>query len=92
MSKKSFDNVFVSEVNTPSPLASGDGVFTSDTNTLSNDFFDTLLDMSVEWKPSGNNSYEATHRVSGEKMRSASRVDLVFGSNSQLRSIAMDLS
>ena len=37
---------------------------------------------------SGNNSYEATHRVSGEKMRSASRVDLVFGSNSQLKSIA----
>ena len=68
--------------------ASGNGVFTSDTNTLSNDFFDTLVDMSVEWKPSGNNSYEATHRVSGEKMRSASRVDLVFGSNSQLRSIA----
>ena len=68
--------------------ASGNGVFTSDTNILSNDFFDTLLDMSVEWKPSGNNSYEATHRVSGEKMRSASRVDLVFGSNSQLRSIA----
>ena len=68
--------------------ASGDGIFTSNTNTLSNDFFDTLLDMSVEWKPSGNNSYEATHRVSGEKMRSASRVDLVFGSNSQLRSIA----
>ena len=68
--------------------ASGNGVFTSDTNTLSNDFFDTLLDMSVEWKPSGNNSYEATHRVTGEKMRSASRVDLVFGSNSQLRSIA----
>ena len=68
--------------------ASGDGVFTADTNTLSNDFFDTLLDMSVEWKPNGNNSYDATHRVSGEKMRSASRVDLVFGSNSQLRSIA----
>ena len=68
--------------------ASGDGIFTSNTNTLSNDFFDTLLDMSVEWKPSGSNSYEATHRVSGEKMRSASRVDLVFGSNSQLRSIA----
>ena len=67
---------------------SGDGVFTADTNTLSNDFFDTLLDMSVEWKPNGNNSYDATHRVSGEKMRSASRVDLVFGSNSQLRSIA----
>ena len=68
--------------------ASGDGVFTADTNTLSNDFFDTLLDMSVEWKPNGNNSYDATHRVSGEKMRSASRVDLVFGSNSQLRSIS----
>ena len=67
--------------------ASGDGVFTSDTNTLSNDFFDTLLDMSVEWKPSGNNSTKL-HIELVEKMRSASRVDLVFGSNSQLRSIA----
>ena len=44
--------------------------------------------MSVEWKPSGKNSYEGFDRVSGEKVISASRVDLVFGSNSQLRSLA----
>ena len=69
--------------------ADGHGVFTDDVNTLSNDFFDTLLDMSVEWKPNGTgNSYEATDRVSGEKVRTASRSDLVFGSNSQLRAIS----
>ena len=44
--------------------------------------------MNVEWKPSGKNSYEATNRVSGKKVRTASRVDLVFGSNSQLRAIS----
>ena len=69
--------------------ADGHGVFTDDVDNLSNDFFDTLLDMSVEWKPNGTgNSYEATDRVSGEKVRTASRSDLVFGSNSQLRAIA----
>jgi len=69
--------------------ADGHGVFTDDINNLSNDFFDTLLDMSVEWKPNGTgNSYEATDRVSGEKVRTASRSDLVFGSNSQLRAIS----
>ena len=68
--------------------ADGHGVFTDNINTLSNDFFKTLLDMSVEWKPVSKNSYEATDRVSGEKIRTASRVDLVFGSNSQLRAIA----
>ena len=69
--------------------ADGHGVFTDDVNNLSNDFFVTLLDMSVEWKPNGTgNSYEATDRVSGEKVRTASRSDLVFGSNSQLRAIA----
>ena len=69
--------------------ADGHGVFTNDINNLSNDFFDTLLDMSVEWKPNGTgNSYEATDRVSGEKVRTASRSDLVFGSNSQLRAIS----
>ena len=68
--------------------ADGHGVFTDDINTLSNDFFKTLLDMRVEWKPVSKNSYEATDRVSGEKIRTASRVDLVFGSNSQLRAIA----
>ena len=68
--------------------ADGHGVFTDDINTLSNDFFTTLLDMNVEWKPSDKNSYEAKDRASGEKVRTASRVDLVFGSNSQLRAIA----
>ena len=69
--------------------ADGHGVFTDDVNNLSNDFFDTLLDMSVEWKPNGTgNSYEATDRISGEKVRTASRSDLVFGSNSQLRAIS----
>jgi len=47
-----------------------------------------LLDMSVEWKPNGKNSYEATNRSSGKKVRTASRVDLVFGSNSQLRALS----
>jgi len=64
------------------------GVFTDDTSNLSNDFFTTLLDMSVEWKATGSNSYEASDRSSGEVKRRASRTDLVFGSNSQLRAIA----
>ena len=64
------------------------GVFTDDTSTLSNDFFTTLLDMSVEWKATGSNSYEAHDRTSGEVKRRASRTDLVFGSNSQLRAVA----
>jgi catalase-peroxidase len=65
------------------------GLFTESKDVLSNDFFDTLLDMSVEWKPNGTgNSYEAFNRVSGEKERSATRTDLVFGSNSQLRALA----
>jgi len=67
---------------------SGLGLFSDNSNKLDNSFFKTLLDMSVEWKPSGKNSYEGFDRVSGEKVRSASRVDLVFGSNSQLRSLA----
>ncbi len=81
--------VLVGGMRTLGISADGHGVFTDDINTLSNDFFDTLLDMSVEWKPNGTgNSYEATDRVSGEKVRTASRSDLVFGSNSQLRAIA----
>ena len=54
---------------------------------LSNSWFNTLLDMSVKWSETGINSYEATDRVSGKVTRTASRCDLVFGSNSQLRSI-----
>jgi len=81
--------VLVGGMRTLGVSADGHGVFTDDINNLSNDFFDTLLDMSVEWKPNGTgNSYEATDRVSGEKVRTASRSDLAFGSNSQLRAIA----
>ncbi len=70
-------------------ISSGDhGVFTDTPGKLTNDFFVNLLDMQVEWKPNGENSYEATDRSSGEKTRTATRVDLVFGSNSQLRAIA----
>jgi len=69
--------------------SNGLGVFTENINELSNDHFKILLDMSVAWKPgSGENSYEAYHRSSGENLRSASRADLVFGSNSQLRALA----
>ena len=69
--------------------SNGHGVFTENVNELSNDHFKILLDMSVAWKPgSGENSYEAYHRSSGENLRSASRADLVFGSNSQLRALA----
>ncbi len=68
--------------------SNGYGLFTADGDKLSNDYFKTLLDMSVKWKPNGTgNSYEGLHRVSGEKVRTASRADLVFGSNSQLRAI-----
>ena len=68
--------------------SNGYGVFTEDSNKLSNDYFKTLIDMSVQWKPNGTgNSYEAFDRSSGEKIRTASRSDLVFGSNSQLRAI-----
>ena len=62
--------------------------FTNDPNSLSNDFFVTLLDMSVKWEPTGKNSYKGSDRSSGEDVRNATRADLVFGSNSQLRAIA----
>ena len=66
----------------------GHGVFTEPEGKLTNDFFINLLDMNVEWKPTGRNSYEATDRSTGEKVRTATSVDLVFGSNSQLRALA----
>jgi catalase-peroxidase len=68
--------------------ANGHGVFTEALGKLSNDFFKTLLDMRVEWKPSGSNAYQASDRATGAKVRTATRVDLVFGSNSQLRALA----
>ena len=64
------------------------GVFSSNINKLDNDFFKTLLDMNVSWQPSGKNAYEGVDKQTGDVVRTASRVDLVFGSNSQLRSIA----
>ena len=68
--------------------ASDYGLLSENPNELSNDYFKTLLDMRVQWKPNGTgNSYEAFDRISGEKTRTASRADLVFGSNSQLRAL-----
>ena len=64
------------------------GLVSENTDELSNDYFKTLLDMRGQWKPNGTgNSYEAFDRVTGEKTRTASRADLVFGSNSQLRAL-----
>jgi catalase-peroxidase len=68
--------------------ADGHGVFTNTPGKLTNDWFITLLDMEVEWKATGRNSYEASDRSSGEVVRTATRADLVFGSNSQLRALA----
>jgi catalase-peroxidase len=66
------------------------GVFTDRPETLSNDFFVNLLDMSTEWKTSesAENVYEARDRATGETKWTATAVDLVFGSNSQLRALA----
>ena len=67
----------------------GYSFFTKTPGKLTNDFFVNLLDMKVEWQTNGSNSsYIATDRSTGEKIRTASRVDLVFGSNSQLRALA----
>jgi len=68
--------------------ADGHGVFSNTPGKLTNDFFVNLLDMRVEWNPTGSNSYEASDRSTGEKVRTATRVDLAFGSNSQLRALA----
>ena len=64
------------------------GIFTDTPGKLTNDFFVKLLDMEVKWEATGSNSYQATNRKTGEKVRRASRTDLVFGSNSQLRALA----
>ena len=64
------------------------GVFTDREGVLSNDFFVNLTDMSYSWKPAGTNLYEIVERSSGKVKWTATRVDLVFGSNSILRSYA----
>ncbi len=64
------------------------GVFTDRVGTLTNDFFVTLTDMAYTWKPTGRNSYDICDRKTGEAKFTATRADLVFGSNSILRSYA----
>ncbi len=64
------------------------GVFTDKEGVLSNDFFVNLTDMGNSWKPTGKNSYNIVDRKSGNVKWTATRVDLVFGSNSILRSYA----
>ena len=64
------------------------GVFTSTPGSLSTDFFVNLLDMATQWAPQEDGSYAGTDRASGAAKWTASRVDLAFGSNSQLRAIA----
>ena len=64
------------------------GVFTTKEGVLSNDFFVNLTDMQYVWKPSGKNLYQICERKTGAVKWTATRVDLVFGSNSILRSYA----
>jgi len=64
------------------------GVFTDREGTLSNDFFVQLTDMAYEWKPAGKNVYELRERKSGKVKWTASRIDLLLGSNSVLRACA----
>ncbi|WP_295222416.1 catalase/peroxidase HPI [uncultured Chryseobacterium sp.] len=69
---------------------SSHGIFTQNPGILSNDFFVNLLDMSTQWKATSddNELYEGTDRKTGEKKWTATRADLVFGSNSELRAVA----
>jgi catalase-peroxidase len=69
---------------------SSHGVFTRHPGTLTNDFFVNLLDMSTEWKPSTSQEgvYEGVDRATGAVKWTGTRVDLIFGSNSQLRAIS----
>jgi catalase-peroxidase len=64
------------------------GVFTDRAGALTNDFFVNLTDMHSQWKPAGNNLYEIRDRKSGAVKWTATRIDLVFGSNSILRAYA----
>ncbi|PWE00087.1 catalase/peroxidase HPI [Marinilabilia rubra] len=66
------------------------GVFTNKSGALTNDFFVNLLDMGIEWKPTSESreSFEGKDRKTGEKRWTGTRVDLVFGSSSELRALA----
>ena len=61
------------------------GVFTDREGSLTNDFFVNLTDMSLAWEPAGENLYNIRNRATGDVKFTATRVDLVFGSNSVLR-------
>ena len=65
------------------------GVFTSKKETLSNDFFVNILDMDISWSPEteDNESFIGISKSTGDKKWKASRADLIFGSNSELRAI-----
>ena len=69
---------------------SSHGVFTKRPGTLSNDFFVNVLDMATQWKPTSASAdvFEGRDRATGAVQWTAARVDLVFGSNSQLRALA----
>jgi catalase-peroxidase len=67
---------------------SGHGVFTDRVGALTNDFFVNLTDMNYSWKPAANDTYEICDRSTGAVKWTATRADLVFGSNSVLRSYA----
>ncbi len=64
------------------------GVFTKKIGTLTNDFFVNLLDMSTQWQPAGDNVYEGRDRKTNAVKWTGTRVDLIFGSHSQLRAFA----
>ena len=67
---------------------SKDGVFTATDGALTNDFFVNLLSMDTVWNPTGENRFEGLDRKTGAKKWTATRVDLIFGSHSQLRALA----
>jgi len=64
------------------------GVLTDKPETLTNDFFRNLLDMGTEWKPTSRETFEGVDRKTGKKKWTATRVDLVFGANAQLRALS----
>ena len=68
--------------------AKNKGVFTERVGALTNDFFLNLVDMKYKWKPTGKNSYDIIDRKTNKVKYTATRADLVFGSNSILRSYA----
>ena len=69
---------------------SNHGIFTKKKDLLTNDFFVNLLDLDISWSPKSNNDniFEGRNRLTNEIIWNGTRVDLIFGSNSELRSLA----